>query len=100
MVLSVAIGSGVGLMPTSTVSVMVAVPPVQSVYVIAAVYVVVTEGATVTVSPVPTDVVPSNHSIANSGSPNEGVNLQNSSVASQTPVFLPGGVNATVPGTF
>jgi len=34
---SAAIGSGFGLMPTSTVSVMVAVPPVQRVYVIAAV---------------------------------------------------------------
>ena len=61
---------------------------------------VVSVGDTVTVSPVPIEVVPSNHSIVKSGSPNEGVNLQNSSVASQTPVFLSGGVNATVPGIF
>ena len=77
-----------------------AVPPVQRLYVIAAVYTVVSVGETVTVSPVPTEVVPSNHSTVKSGSPNEGVNLQNSSVASQTPVFLSGGVKATVPGTF
>ena len=51
-------------------------------------------------SPDAIKVSPSYHSTTKFGAPEDGVNLQNSSVASQTPVFLPGGVNAIVPVGF
>ena len=60
----------------------------------------VSVGETVTVSSPLIWVSPSNHSTVKLGAPEEGVNLQYSFEASQTPVFLPSGVKAIVPSGF